>query len=119
MFEFIKKLIGQDKPLPATRPPVVRPRPPSATQAAIRKPEVVKPEPVVNVDSNLAGRIEDGGPGKNVLVRTRYQRDDTGTHDTLKIIDDNALVEANEDGIDPYNTGKFDRSRHWDKRFRN
>ncbi|NNC76987.1 MAG: hypothetical protein HKN77_03425 [Woeseiaceae bacterium] len=118
MIDFFKKLLGQEKPLPAKRPPVARPRPPSATQAAIRKP-AIKTEPSVELDSNLAGRIEDGGPGKNVLVRSKYQREDTGTDDTLQIIDDNAIIEANEDGMDPYNTGKFDRSKHWDKRFRN
>lgn len=73
----------------------------------------------MKANPNITGRIEDGGPGKNVLVRTKYQREDTGTHETLKIIDDEAFLDANEDGIDPYNTGKFDRSKHWDKRNRN
>lgn len=118
MFDFIKKLFGHDEPPPATRPPVVRPRPPSATQAAIKK-SPKKPAPAVDIEPSISGRIEDGGPGKNVLVRSKYQREDTGTHETLQIIDDDAIIEAQEDGIDPYNTGKFDRSKHWDKRTRN
>ena len=52
------------------------------------------------------------------LVRNRYQSEDTGTHDTLKIIDDSLVDSGEETGIDPYNTGNFDRSRNWDKRFR-
>jgi len=52
------------------------------------------------------------------LVRYKYQREDTGTHDNLKIIDDSMIDSGEETGIDPYNTGNFDRSRNWDKRFR-
>lgn len=66
----------------------------------------------------VAGNIEDAGPGKNVLIRNKYVRQDTGTHETLKIFDDSILESSEEDGIDPYNSGEFDRSKHWDKRFR-
>ena len=52
------------------------------------------------------------------LIRSKYQREDTGTRDNLKIIDDSMLDSGDETGIDPYNTGNFDRSRNWDKRFR-
>jgi hypothetical protein len=63
-------------------------------------------------------RIESLGPGKNVLIRSKYVREETGTHETLKILDD-SLVDADEEqGIDPYNTGNFDRSKNWTKRFR-
>ena len=72
---------------------------------------------MVEFDSELGGRIDDGGPGKNVLVRNKYVREDSGTHDTLKIIDD-SLFNAEEDPYadDPYSTGKFDRSQSWNLR---
>ena len=28
-----------------------------------------------------------------------------------------AFAYCEESGLDPYNTGRFDRSKHWDKRF--
>lgn len=62
--------------------------------------------------------IEDAGPGKNVLIRNRYVREDTGTHETLKILDDSLVDSGEEPGIDPYNTGGFDRSKNWNNRFR-
>lgn len=62
----------------------------------------------------LGGRIEEVGPGKNVLVRNKYVREDTGTHETLKIIDDSLVEKEDDGGIDPYNTGRFDRSKSWD-----
>jgi hypothetical protein len=68
----------------------------------------------VDFSSELEGKIVDGGPGKNVLVRNKYLREETGTHDTLKIIDDSIMESDDEDGIDPYNTGRFDRSKSWD-----
>ena len=70
-------------------------------------------------EPRLEGRIADNGPGKNVLIRNRYLREDTGTHDTLKILDDSMVETEEEAGFDPYNTGQFDRSRNWDRRFRN
>ena len=73
---------------------------------------------VVELDPTVTGKIESNGPGKNVLIRNRYQREDTGTHETLRIVDDSLLDSDEETGIDPYNTGNFDRSRNWDKRFR-
>lgn len=77
-----------------------------------RKPKVDRPP--VEFSAEMEGKIEDGGPGKNVLVRNKYLREDTGTHDTLKIVDDSILQSSDEDGIDPYNTGRFDRSKSWD-----
>ena len=72
----------------------------------------------VDLDPQLDGRIEDAGPGKNVLIRNKYVREDTGTHETLKILDDSMLDTNEEEGIDPYNTGQFDRSKNWDKRLK-
>ncbi|MDH4006120.1 MAG: hypothetical protein OEV32_14890, partial [Gammaproteobacteria bacterium] len=59
------------------------------------------------------------GPGKNVLVRERHVSDDTGTQEMLKLLDDSPLDSDEPVGIDPYNSGEFDRSRHWNTRFRN
>ena len=68
------------------------------------------------LDFSLGGgaRIADGGPGKNVLIRNRYVREDTGTHETLKILDDSLLESDEEFGADPYNSGRFDRAKSWD-----
>ena len=92
-----------------------RPRPPQqkAPQQKVprKQPEFVRP------DGGLTGKIESNGPGKNVLIRNKYVREDTGTHETLKILDDSLVDSGEETGIDTYNTGGFDRSRNWDKRF--
>lgn len=90
-----------------------QPRPTKAARQEVprRKPEFVEPNEV------LADRIESNGPGKNVLIRNKFVREDTGTHETLKILDDSIVDSGEETGIDPYNTGGFDRSRNWDKRF--
>lgn len=90
-------------PRPAVR---VRPR---AARPAPRKPDVVRFKPQVS------GRIADGGPGKNVLVRSKLVREDSGTHDTLKILDASLLEAEEEAGFDPYNTGRFDRGRSWER----
>ena len=82
------------------------------------KPKPARPGPVEDGDvefaSSVEGRIEDGGPGKNVLIRNKYVREDTGTHETLKIIDDSILESDEESGNDPYNTGRFERPKFWD-----
>lgn len=95
----------------------------TGTHAAPRRPPSRKPVPrpapeFVDADPDLEGRIESRGPGKNVLIRNKFLREDTGTHETLKILDDSIVDSGEEAGIDPYNTGGFDRSRNWDKRFR-
>lgn len=89
----------------------VRPRPrprPKPPTAAAREPAAP------DFSADVGGRIEDGGPGKNVLIRNKYVREDTGTHETLKIVDDSMLESEEECGADPYNTGRFDRSKSWD-----
>ena len=85
--------------------------------AAEKSVESPAQNPRVEVDSPH-GHIESLGPGKNVLVRSPYVREDLGTHESLKIVDQSLADEDNEAGIDPYNTGKFDKSRKWDQRFR-
>lgn len=102
-----------DKIFPDKEPP---PRPVRRTNPAFRPKPAVKPRPEiepVEFSGELGGKIEDAGPGKNVLVRNKYVREDTGTHETLKIIDDNLLDEEDDTGMDPYNTGRFDRSKSW------
>ncbi len=92
---------GRYRPVPKARPKQAVPD---------RQPEFVE------LDPHVSGRIEDSGPGKNVLIRNKYVREDTGTHETLKILDDSILDTEEDPGFDPYNTGQFDRSRNWDKR---
>jgi hypothetical protein len=62
---------------------------------------------------------EDGMvPGLDPRNRTIFIREETGTHETLTIVGDSPEKPTEESGIDPYNTGQFDRSKHWDQRFR-
>ncbi len=130
MLEKIKKWFqaaGSSKRVTATRDlhqsgAHARPTPPPHdrhTSVNRRKsPDRRRQAEFVELNPNIAGKIESNGPGKNVLVRNRYQREDTGTHETLKIFDDSMIDSGEETGIDPYNTGNFDRSKNWDKRFR-
>lgn len=87
--------------------------------APVAPKKVPRPNPeFVEVDSSLHSKVESQGPGKNVLIRNPYLREQTGTHETLKILDDSIVDTGEETGIDPYNTGGFDRSKKWDQRFR-
>ena len=91
-----------------------QPKKPAAKQAVPRS----QPE-YVEFDSSVDGRIDSAGPGKNVLRRSKYVREDEGTHESLSIVDESLETDSgDEGGIDPYNTGQFDRSKNWDKRFR-
>jgi len=91
----------------------------TAPRVARPKQAVPRSQPeYVDLDPHVEGRIEDNGPGKNVLIRNKYVREDTGTHETLKILDDSMFDTKEEEGIDPYNTGQFDRSKNWDKRLK-
>lgn len=58
------------------------------------------------------------GPAQKSVIRNRYVREETGTHETLKILDDSILDSGDDGGIDPYNSGEFDRSRNWERHFR-
>ena len=71
----------------------------------------------VDADEELSGKTESDGTGKNVLIRNKFIREDTGTHETLTILDDSLVDSGEETGLDPYNTGGFDRSKNWDRRF--
>ena len=120
MFGFLKRWFGGERdddlaPMrpaaPPKRKPVKQAKPPPASQNP-GQPEVVPADP------NDEEHIETVGPGKNVLIRNKYVREETGTYETLKIVDDSLVDSGEETGIDPYNTGDFDRSKNWDKRFR-
>lgn len=95
-------------------------------RAAAKKPAAKKPaapaeiDPdTLNYDSDFSAQIEDLGPGKNILKRNKYVREDAGTHDTLKIISEDELEAMEDDtGGDPYNTGQFDPSGSWKNRTR-
>ena len=80
-------------------------------------PKVPRRNPeFVDADEDLSSEIESNGPGKNVLIRNKFIREDTGTHETLTILDDSLVDSGEETGLDPYNTGGFDRSKNWDRR---
>lgn len=100
-------------------PPNTRAAGHTISRATGRRPALPKRQPdVVNIDTHVEGRIENRGPGKNVLVRNKYVREDSGTHDTLRIVDDSDSGREPEEreGFDPYNTGQYDRSKNWDRR---
>lgn len=85
----------------------------------LKKPLQPAPAPQFRPGGQASGAsVEDAGPGKNVLIRNKFVREDTGTHETLKILDDSLVDSGEEPGIDPYNTGGFDRSKNWNNRFR-
>lgn len=86
---------------------------PNLTQRDARKRDARKRD-ARKLAAGAAGKITDGGPGKNVFIRNKYVREDTGTHETLKIVDDSLLESDEEPGADPYNTGRFDRSKSWE-----
>lgn len=107
--EWLKSAFARPEPEPELRyePPRARVRPARETRKE-RMPEVV------DFVADLGGEVEDAGPGKNVLVRNKYVREEAGTHEMLKILDDSLSDTEFEDGADPYNTGRFDRSKSWD-----
>ncbi len=112
LFNWLTRKISPDKAAPQNnlRRTGDRRVPPPRPAAIRRQPKIES----VDVETELGGKIEDGGPGKNVLVRNKYVREDTGTHETLTIIDESLLQADEDDGLDPYNTGRFDRSKSWD-----
>ena len=121
MLDRLKKLLKSGSSGETERPPadMARSGQHRSPKPAAPKPRVPRPSPeYVDPDEEIAGQVDSLGPGKNVLIRNRYVREDTGTHETLKILDDDLVDSGEEAGIDPYNTGGFDRSRNWDRRFR-
>jgi hypothetical protein len=113
--DWLKTRLGLEEPEPEE--PLwqsgvhARPRPARRPQS---KPRSTSNRAPIDFSSDLGGKIIDGGPGKNVLIRNKYVREENGTHETLKIVDDGLLESREEPGADPYNTGRFDRSQSWD-----
>lgn len=118
-FNWLGIKLFSEKPDPKLRQSGIRPKPKMAVKSARPRKtgSVAKIETdAVDFTSDLQGRVEDAGPGKNVLIRNKYLREDTGTHDSLKIIDDSIIDTGEEAGFDPYNTGRFDRAKNWNSR---
>ncbi len=114
---WFEKRFSAEKPAAPARP-LDRTGAHTSPRPQPRPKKVPRQQPeFVDADEELADTIESNGPGKNVLIRNKYVREETGTHETLKILDDSLVDSGEETGIDPYNTGGFDRSRNWDKRF--
>jgi len=115
---WLKERFGPEAPPP---PPSFRRTGAFVTHPKTRSPKTRSPKKAdiesIEGEAGLSGKIEDAGPGKNVLIRNKYVREDTGTHETLTILDDSLIDSGEESGIDPYNTGGFDRSKNWNNRF--
>lgn len=101
--------------------------PPAARRAAARAPRAAHPTaPDVGrnapeSDELFPDETDDLGPGKNVLSHRPIYQLETGSYETLKIVDGPTVDnddDAEVDPYNPYNTGGFDRSRNWDKQFR-
>jgi hypothetical protein len=120
MNRFLKWLGRKLFPQTAARSSAVNKNLRSSGPPKVRVRKSAQPEPVQqkkpDSDDGVPTHIEDGGPGKNVYVRSRYVREETGTHDNLKIVDESLVEEQDEGGLDPYNTGRFDRSKTWNLR---
>ncbi len=95
MIEFLKRMFGSDDNAEL-----------ESTLNVQSKPAPLRPAPGKALQPN------------DVIRRRKIVREDTGTHETLKIVDDELQIADDKDGIDPYNTGGFDRSKNWDSRFR-
>jgi len=122
MFEKLKNWLNRSDSSEERTPPVQLRRTGAYTAVrptAVKKPVARKRTADIDLEEgSLSGHIEDGGPNKNVLIRNKYVREDTGTHETLTILDDSLVDSGEGAGIDPYNTGGFDRSKNWSNRFR-
>lgn len=116
MLNYLKKLLQGNEPAAPTAQPVQSRR--AGAHAEVRRGRATRSGADEAQEIYVSSHVESVGPGKNVLIRNKYQREDTGTHETLKILDDSMVDSGEETGIDPYNSGSFDRSKNWDKRFR-
>ncbi len=76
------------------------------------------PDPDIRTEPERIDAFLPEKPDEESLIRNKYVREDTGTHETLKILDDSIIDSGEEEGFDPYNTGDFDRSQNWQRRFR-
>ncbi len=67
-------------------------------------------------DEDVLGRIESGGPGKNVLLRNKNASAETVTEVDLEILDYAEPNSSDEEEYEPYNSGSFDTSKMWGSR---
>lgn len=127
MKRFLNWLADKISPEKAS-PKVARYRPTDAPGRSTRLAPAKTAEPpkqanpdYVEFDAPIDSKNASAAPGSNAVRRSKFVRENAGTHDTLSIIDDSAdeqPVNHDDEGLDPYNTGRFDRSKNWDKRFR-
>ena len=85
-------------------------------------PAAVKVRPVENAkeeysievafDADGPDRVESHEPEENVLIPDKYA-DDTITQRALGILDESSLNTSESTGVDPYNSGSFDKSKTW------
>jgi heme-binding NEAT domain protein len=106
-----------------TDAPSVRSVRPDVSQrfAQVRQPGNVshkESQPNTTDSSPVAGTPENANANNKVLIRNKFVRENTGTHETLTILDDSMVDSGEQTGIDPYNTGAFDRSKNWERRSR-
>ena len=115
MIKMLKRLLGRGSG--RTAPPAAGAAPRPGYQPAGKASKgTTEPDPV-EVMPMVSGRLSSNGPGKNVLIRKPGEANVAGADNPS--IDDELKAGSNDGaGIDPYNTGKFDRSKNWDKRFR-
>ena len=114
MLSKFRKWLGAGRTVEDTPPHGVAKRtPPGPATRNVRR----QPSATAAVEDQASGDSESPGPGKHPPARRKFVREETGTHETLKILDDSIIESPQDDGADPYNTGGFDRSKSWDKRF--
>jgi len=101
---------------PARPPYYSEPKKIATRRHAPRKP--ARPQQPLDYVADDFGSAANDASGEHIALRNRFVREDTGTHETLRIFDETVLETKEEQGFDPYNTGRFDRSKHWDKRTR-
>lgn len=118
LIEWLGNLVSPEQAAPAK--PSLRVTQSLQRQAQVRRrtealTEMEPAAPPAELYTAGGSRIEDGGPGKNILSQPKFVREETGTHETLKIVDSDLIDTGEEAGFDPYNTGRFDRSANWGK----
>ena len=116
MLRFFKKMFSEEvKTPPPKRTP---PKPIDYSKRVIRadvteSPLEKTPEPDLDAVYESLSDVKDHidlGPGKSVIARRpRYQLE-SGSYDTLEIVE-----EVEDVGVDPYNSGAFDNRTHWQK----
>jgi hypothetical protein len=77
-----------------------------------------RPNKTTAGNSPSTRKNDESAPNQTTRRRSRLIREETGTHETLTIIDDSLEDQGEEAGFDPYNTGAFDRSKNWNSRSR-